>query len=240
MATFQSGWSRISQAFRGLRFSRAVRVILVDAVRSLFDRPRRSAYGQLGDDLLIEALLGSSVTGCYVDVGCNHPIQFSNTWRLYCAGWRGLVIDANPALIERFRRERPRDTAVCAAVSERVERAAFTISRHTEVSTLAAGAIAVEDQREVLELTTETLDRLLRAHAIPPEFELLTVDIEGFDHAALRGLDWSVYRPKVVIVEMHGFVAADPAAHPTYALLTGHGYRMAAFNMLNGFFVRKT
>jgi hypothetical protein len=31
--------------------------------------------------------------GFFVDVGCFHPLFYSNTWKLYKKGWRGVNID---------------------------------------------------------------------------------------------------------------------------------------------------
>ena len=31
--------------------------------------------------------------GIYIDVGCNHPIKFNNTYLLYKRGWSGINID---------------------------------------------------------------------------------------------------------------------------------------------------
>ncbi len=45
--------------------------------------------------------------GTYIDVGCNHPKRFSNTYALYRAGWRGLAVDLDPSLCKQFRLARP-------------------------------------------------------------------------------------------------------------------------------------
>lgn len=191
----------------------------------------------MGDDLLIDAILSPKPSGWYVDIGCHDPVYLSNTFQLYLRGWKGLVVDANPQLIARFKRQRPYDIAVCAAVSNSVETRRFVISHHPEVSSLSAADIAADDVASESEVTTVTLTELLKSHDVPSRFDVLSIDIEGFDLPALSGLDWSFYRPQLVIVEMHGFDLTKASTFPLYELLITHGYRLVAFNMLNGFFM---
>ena len=40
--------------------------------------------------------------GFYVDIGCYHPIRYSNTYRMFKLGWKGMNIDLNPLSIEFF------------------------------------------------------------------------------------------------------------------------------------------
>ena len=67
--------------------------------------------------MLLDRFLCQRPSGFYVDVGAHHPIRFSNTFRLYRKGWRGLNIDANPGSMKRFHHTRPRDINIEAAVS---------------------------------------------------------------------------------------------------------------------------
>jgi hypothetical protein len=77
----------------------------------------RESYSQEGEDMLLERFLEHRHSGFYVDVGAHHPRRFSNTYRLYRRGWRGLNIDANPGSMALFRHVRPRDINIEAAVS---------------------------------------------------------------------------------------------------------------------------
>lgn len=49
-------------------------------------------YSQAGQDRFVHAVLGGK--GTFLDVGCNHPIEKSNTYGLeQQAGWTGLLVD---------------------------------------------------------------------------------------------------------------------------------------------------
>src|SRR5258707_446701 len=75
-----------------------------------------SHYGQCGEDLIVAKVLTDS-TGFYVDVGCNHPINGSNSYLFYQRGWRGVCIDAVASFGPLFAEARPRDQFVHSAVS---------------------------------------------------------------------------------------------------------------------------
>ena len=55
------------------------------------------SYGQFGEDALIQRTLKKK-KGTYVDIGCYHPILYSNTYGLYRRGWKGIVVDPNKTL----------------------------------------------------------------------------------------------------------------------------------------------
>lgn len=52
------------------------------------------SHSQAGQDMFVHALLGDG-PGTFLDIGCGHPIELSNTYALEQLGWRGLLIDSN-------------------------------------------------------------------------------------------------------------------------------------------------
>lgn len=226
---------------RQFGFLNALRFILSDAAVRTFDGGRRRAYSQTGEDLALNCILRSE-PGFYVDVGCNHPIKNSNTFALYKTGWRGICIDANPALIKQFKRLRPRDVCICAAVSDEEKDTVFTDFANDHLSSLDAGHVAswkastdITTQRIV---RTRTLSTILTEVNSPHTFDLLSVDVEGHDANVLRSIDFEIYRPEVIVVEMHGFDINAPHRNDTYRYLVERNYRLAGFLVLNGYFVR--
>ena len=77
----------------------------------VLDRNLIPTYSQFGECRIIDGFFGDKGDGYYVDVGCNQPIHYSNTWKLYLKGWSGLTLDPNPNLIRHHKKQRPRDTA---------------------------------------------------------------------------------------------------------------------------------
>jgi FkbM family methyltransferase len=218
-----------------------LRFILSDVAVRTLDGGRRRAYSQTGEDLALSCMLRSE-PGFYVDVGCNHPTMNSNTFALYKTGWRGICIDANPRLIEEFKRLRPRDVSLCAAVSDEEKEVVFTDFVNDAVSSLEADHVAtwrantaVAGQRIV---RTRTLGAILHDLDAPRAFDLLSIDVEGHDANVLRSIDLDVYQPQVIVVEMRGFDISAPREHDIYRYLTARRYRLGGFLVLNGYFMR--
>ena len=107
----------------------------------------RTAFGQFGEDLVIEAILQTvgRIQRCnYVDVGAFHPLNYSNTALLYEKyGWSGLNIDANKAAIDQFQLVRPSDINLIALVGENQREREYVYFDHPGVNS-ADGTLSVK------------------------------------------------------------------------------------------------
>ena len=72
---------------------------------------------QFNESQIINNLFSKNYVGNFIDVGCFHPTKYNNTYVLYKRGWSGINIDLNPLSIDFFNFLRPRDTNICAAIS---------------------------------------------------------------------------------------------------------------------------
>ena len=79
--------------------------------RSAAGSPSHRSYSQCGEDLILGFLVRSLgiERPSYIDIGAHDPTYLNNTKLLYQRGSRGINIEANPALIQRFKRQRPAD-----------------------------------------------------------------------------------------------------------------------------------
>ena len=63
----------------------------------MYYRPKiffpKKTYSMIGEDLFVDWFFKKKKIGFYVDVGCYHPLQLSNTYLLYKRGWSGINID---------------------------------------------------------------------------------------------------------------------------------------------------
>jgi hypothetical protein len=101
-------------------------VLAADVMRRVFMAQGAFSYSQTGEDRFIDHLLGGKARGFYVDVGCNHPTRFSNTFVMYKRGWNGIVVDANGDLAAKFKRIQKKDHVVEAVVSSEEKTVTFT------------------------------------------------------------------------------------------------------------------
>lgn len=232
--------------FRALPFWLALRLLLYFLLRRLLKLPITFSYAQGSEDLISDHYLryhcGVTGTGTYVDVGCNRPVKFSNTFELYLRGWRGINIDANRELIEECRRVRKEDVSICAAISDDVREVTFHRAKDDAVSTIDETRL-VEwkkhfefDDSDQETVVTQTLTSVLQANLAEGRgVDLLSVDVEGHDLQVLKGLDFEKYRPKVVIIEIHDLHTVSENEVCRY--LTSKGYVLQAFAVLSAYFV---
>ena len=65
-------------------------------------------YSHAREELIIRDFLHDQRGGFFLDVGCGHPIQDSNTYYLEKhLGWSGIGVDALPEFARKWRRNRP-------------------------------------------------------------------------------------------------------------------------------------
>ena len=224
-----------------LPFTLAVGLFALGIVRKIFRIPVTFSFSQGAEDILLGYLL-SAEKGTYIDVGCNEPVRFSNTFNLYLQGWRGVNIDANKELVEKCKAVRKGDISVCAAVSDSEKELIFHKSTTAAVSTLDAHRFKhwqqiwdfPEKDRE--KVTTRTLTAVLNEYLSPGAcIDLLTIDVEGHDFHVLKGLDFKKYRPKMIIIEMHS--AENMKETDIYKFLTKKNYTFKYYAVLNAYFV---
>lgn len=240
---WRSGLSSARILLRQFRWPVAVRILVFEGVRKLLDPDAIVTYAQTGEDRVIDYYVGYPERGFYVDVGCHHPSAKSNTLRLYKRGWSGLCIDANPDCIRAFRRLRPRDIAIHAAISNECRDVVFTEFRDRARSSLDEDFVRREPASRIVaqrRVQTQTLTEILRHHVIPTRFDLLSIDCEGHDYEVVQSLDFDVYRPRVIAVEMHGFDLDLKDKYPIPAYLHEQGYCFRAYSTMNGYFTDRT
>ncbi|WP_395752795.1 FkbM family methyltransferase [Prosthecobacter sp.] len=172
-----------------------------------------------GLDLQLERLLPRR-GGWYVEAGAYDGFQQSNTY--YFAkmkGWRGVLVEPLPPLAQRCKKRRRESNVVCCALGA-PENAGSTVKlRHAGLMTMVRGALAddaTEHARassglqgqglppleQFVEAPVRTLTDVLVETGTPWDFDLLSLDVEGFEADALRGLDLSRFVPRAICVEV--------------------------------------
>ena len=217
-----------------MRLSDFLRLVASRALARLLDPFMIPGYAQFGEDRVIDAFFSGVDDGFYVDVGCNHPIAYSNTWKLYQRGWRGIAIDANPALIAEYAKTRPADIAVAKVISCAAQPVDFYFTRSSHL-TSGIGEKSdghwkrTPDNSEVVRCETATLYDLLRAHDVDPRFDLLSIDTEGNELDVLDSLRLGEFIPSLIAVEVHGFDVGAAGSNAIHAKLSGCGYELVGY-----------
>jgi len=207
----------------------------------------RLMFSQEGEDGILARMFEMQKTGFYVDVGAHHPARFSNTYYFYMRGWHGINVEPNPDLAALFHRLRPRDTTVQAAVSDIEGQRTYFLFDDPALNTFdeqtARQRAAHSKYRIVarIQLPLRRLDKILD-ELLPggAPIDFLSIDVEGLDTAVVRSLDWTRYRPRVVLVELPLESLQGALNGECNKLMSAAGYVAFAKTVNTVFFVEQT
>ncbi|MFC0166878.1 FkbM family methyltransferase [Pseudoduganella danionis] len=199
------------------------------------------SFAQNYEDVLLWRVLQHVPQGFYIDVGANDPELHSVTKAFYDHGWHGINIEPMPSYGPTFQAQRPRDINLNAAagassgsitlydipaINGWASTDAAVAARHR-----AHGHQVVEHQVPLL-----TLADICRQHVQGP-VHFLKIDVEGFEADVLRGMDFELCRPWIVVVEAIMPNSQDSNHEQWEALITAHRYQFAWFDGLNRYYV---
>jgi FkbM family methyltransferase len=156
--------------------------------------------------------------GFFVEAGANDGFTQSNTyWLERFRGWRGILVEPIPEYVHECRIERPDATVVHAALvppdypgdAVRMQFGDLLSTVHgahgdsaAEREWVAPGLVLGWHDAYEVDVPARTLSSILDEHDTP-EIDLLSLDVEGFETQALRGLDLNRHAPRWIVVEAH-------------------------------------
>ena len=198
------------------------------------------SFAQEGEDCLLDRFFVGKPAGFYVDVGAHDPQRFSNTYRFYLRGWRGINVDPLPGTKRRFDRLRPRDTTLECGVSGRPGQLLYHQFAEPALNTFDDAVAKSRSTPPVATIRVDTLPLadILRRHLPPGQLiDFLSIDVEGLDLEVLTSNDWTAYRPTFVLAEV---LRVDDLAtlcrSPVVAFMDGCGYQPVARTLNTVFF----
>lgn len=207
------------------------------------------SFSQCGEDLLVQYIfnLRGITYPSYIDIGANHPYFLNNTAILYEKGCRGINIEANPALIENFRKWRPEDINLNLGIGAHESAMDFYIINDPTLSSfskeecdkfIATGKYHIT---KTLQIEVTTIQKILDkfSNGVFPDY--LTIDAEGMDLDILKTINYTVNAPKVICVEAADYspVGAGERRTELIDFLVQKGYYEYANTNLNAIMVKK-
>lgn len=203
---------------------------------------------------LLDEHIGFKTDGRFVEAGGFDGQNYSNTYQLAELGWRGLVIEPNKEAYEAnkaLRKKRGHKVTVLNyAVSDYNGTATLyvgstlsTISKNMRdvYNTIAwAGTSGLSNGVEQ-QCKVATLDKLLRKTRWWKEFDLLSLDVEGSELAALMGFPIGFWAPTMCLIETHA-MAEEPElkamAAGVHEYMDFWGYRLVSEDGINSVYVK--
>ena len=161
---------------------------------------------------LLQKFLGETENGYYVEVGAYDGVFASNTWGLAQRGWYGLLVEPVPHFAEQCRKnygDRERVEVAQVAVGESnseiiLELAGTLTTANRELLTEYAAVDWAKNSltSKRVSVACRRLNDVLIEYSVPKGFDLLVVDVEGFEGEVFTGLDLNTWKPKMMIVEL--------------------------------------
>ena len=218
----------------------------------MYFRPKiffpKKSYSMLGEDLVVNNFFKNKTNGTYVDVGCYHPIDGNNTHLLFKNGWNGINIDLNKISIDLFNIARKNDENFRVAVSNKSKKIKFYYRKKINMLNTINKKFANNSFKKgysIDYIQARTLSSILKESKLKnKKIDFLNIDIEGNEINALKTLDFKIYRPKLICVEIHNFTSnrlkkGNFKNHSIYKFLKQKGYKHFWKNEFSFIFKRK-
>lgn len=212
------------------------------------------SYAQSGEDAILDYIIRvnripyDKVT--YIDLGANHAKNLSNTYFLYSKGAKGVIVEANPALISDLTFYRNRDIILNNCVDiETGKQVDFYIMNVDGLSTISAESAEemcrINPELKVIDkktLITVNYNYIVENYlgATPT---ILSIDLEGKDMEVLQSINFEKYRPLLILVEMIEYdtkLAYSTKNNEVVTYMKSQGYDEYAFTGINSIFIDKS
>ena len=168
----------------------------------------KSQYSQWGEDIFISDYFKNKSDGIYFDVGCFHPIMYSNTCLLHKKGWSGINIDINPTSIDLFNIIRPKDINLCTTIDDKKkEYKVYFDHPFSPINTLDKEYYnSFKDkffkEGSSITIKSKSIDEILNPSKIK-NINFLNIDVEGMDFKILHQLIPNKMKPELISIETH-------------------------------------
>ena len=193
------------------------------------------------EDIVLARALAEVDKGFYIDVGANDPTVDSVTHEFYNAGWRGINIEPVDEFYARLCSDRKHDInlKICAGAVDEQSVELLTVAG----TGLTTNSLSMKETIEDLGFATQTeisqskrLDSIWREHA-SGQVHFLKIDVEGMEEEVLKGIDLSLYRPWIIVIEAVTPIDMKPSHLEWEEMITSNNYRFVYFDGLNRFYL---
>ena len=205
---------------------------------------------------IYKSVFGYKEDGFFVDVGAYDGITYSNTYGLAKAGWTGILFEPVHTYFHQcvdnyndFRKIK----VLNFAVGSKNEEGLIYTGKHA-VSTLSKdfkNRIANTDYGKDLYTRTDrcsvvtldsTLTTFIKSGLLFKSFDILSIDVEGYEVEVLKGFDINKWKPKMVIIEAHELHKGDdrPVLYPEInKYFLGRDYNKIYCDEINNIYVKE-
>ena len=172
-----------------------------------YEKYSKKSYSISNVDLIIDRIFSNKKEGIYVDVGCNHPIKFNNTYLLYKRGWNGINIDLDNDSINQFNKLRKRDLNIKTLVTsfDGEEKQLYFYHNRSAINTVSKSLSdkRVNKHKEIKTIKGSSLNsKIEKSKYKDSKINLLSIDIENYEYDALKNFNFEQYNIDVIVAEI--------------------------------------
>jgi len=172
-----------------------------------YEKYSRKSYSLSNVDLVIERIFKKKDKGIFIDVGCNHPIKYNNTYLLYKKGWSGINIDLDTESINQFNKLRTRDINIQTLITsyDNEEKDLFFYHDRSAINTISKDlANSRKNQyKDIRKLKGKSLNTIIENSKFKNlKIDLLSIDIENYEYEALKNFNFQKYDIDMIVTEI--------------------------------------
>ena len=219
-----------------------------------YQKYTKQSYSISNVDLIIDRLFSNVDRGYYIDVGCNHPIKYNNTYLLHKRGWSGINIDLDKTSIDQFNKLRKNDHNVQALVGsfDDEEKEIYFYHERSAINTLSKKLAEKRSTkpREIIKKKTISLNKIIENSRYKnKKINVMSIDIENHEYEVLKNFSFNKYKVDVIVTELHDLTQKNLEIYNQsidfvintnlYKLLIHNNYKLINWVNSDLIFVRK-
>ena len=227
---------------------------MINLKKIYYEKYTKKSYSISNVDLILERIFSRIKKGVYIDIGCNHPIKYNNTYLLYKKGWEGINVDLDIESIKEFKKFRPKDTNICAALSAKdgEKKNIYIYHSRSAINTVSKKLVDKRSTKpkQIVERVTRSLNNIIENTGFKnKKFNLLSIDIENYEYQVLSTFNFNKYKPDVIVAEIHNIKQKDLEIYTQsldfilksklYKLMLKNNYKLVNWINSDFVFVRK-
>lgn len=219
-----------------------------------YEKYSKKSYSLSNVDLVIQRIFKSKKNGIYIDIGCNHPIKYNNTYLLYKKGWRGINIDLDKKSIDQFNKLRTRDINIQTLVTslDNEEKELFYYHERSAINTISKELAESRNiqYKEIKKIKGKSLNNIIENSKYKnSKIDLLSIDIENYEYDALKNFNFDKYNLDMIVteitdtnlknLEVYNFSIENILETKLYKLLIEKNYKLINWVNADLIFVKK-
>ena len=173
------------------------------------------SYSQAGQDLFVHALLPKT-DGSFLEIGCSHPTELSNTYALEQLGWRGIMLDSDHDAVRLCRQKR---------FSPVIQEDAATIDWNDVL--LGGRWVALGKDRLQTKIPFRYTSGAI-TNELNVGIDYLSLDVDEWTFAALSAIPLKRIEFSVITIEHDHYQRGDRLRLPNRGMLYAYGYDLIA------------